>query len=52
LFSQLRHYFQYFKESYIRMNYIDDINEKIDIVRVIIDQNYSMMGDSKRPMVV
>jgi hypothetical protein len=39
------------KDSYIRLNHIDD-DETLDIVRFLIDQNYSILGPSKRSYVI
>ena len=34
------------------MNYIHDYSEKVDIVRMIVDQNYSVLGEKFKPMIM
>jgi hypothetical protein len=49
---QLRQYFSILKETYLRMNFIDEDKEKIDLVNMVVDSNFSIIGKSKRAFVV
>jgi hypothetical protein len=34
------------------MNYIDDVSERVDLVRMIVDQNYGLVGEKMRAKVL
>ena len=51
LFKQLKSYFSLIKDSYIKMNHINE-DETLDIVRMILDQNYSVLGFQNRTYII
>ena len=40
------------KETYLKINNVDDVNGQTDVVKMILDQNYSILGDEFRKIVV
>ena len=45
LFVQLRTYFSFFKQQYTQLNHIDSVGERIDLVKIMIDKNYGVLGN-------
>jgi hypothetical protein len=48
----MRYFFQFMKESYLKINNVNDLNGQADIVKMILDQNFSILGDEFRKTVV
>ena len=42
-FNQVRLYFRYAKETFVKINNISDVNRKADIVKMMLDQNYKLI---------
>ena len=47
-FSNLRYYFSFIKECYLYINNIDPVTNELDITKLLLDQNLSILGDKFR----
>ena len=45
-------YFEYVKESYLKINNITDYEQQADIVKMILCQNYGIMGETFKEDIV
>ena len=48
LFIDLRRFFSNMKESYLKLNNISDVTQKVDLVKLLLDQNYSLVSDDPK----
>lgn len=46
-FNQVRLYFRYAKETFVKINNISDVNRKADIVKMMLDQNYKLIDQER-----
>lgn len=45
MFEQLRFYFSYMKDIYLKFNNISKETQQTDIVKVLLDQNYQVLDE-------
>ena len=52
LFDQLKCYFLFIKETYVHCNNIDEHEQELDIVKLILDKNFNMLGEKHKSKIL